>query len=357
MLPTPLERAPRALCDFAGRDELWLKREDVHELGAFKWRSTLPVVTELVDQGHRAVVTSSTGNHGAAVAWACRRLDVECDRVRASRGERAEARPPREPGSRRPRRGTRSRRGEGCGARVRERARAPLLRRRSRASSVRRLRRDRGRDRRAVPGHAGSRGHSDRQRRACRRGRSRSRAGERPARCASGSWRSRCRSWPRATTRARWSSFPRVSTIADGLAVRVAIPLAVERLRHFRRPDAAGLGARALGSSRRVPRRGCPRRAFCGGRTSGDSRSRRPRSRRPRGARHDRAQRRPRYRRSSARRVRPGADSLGGRVSNRRSMPRALPPAARDAAPVTATCRRERIRQGRQEHRERKDRQ
>ena len=77
MLPTPLERAPRALCDFAGRDELWLKREDVHELGAFKWRSTLPVVTELVDQGHRAVVTSSTGNHGAAVAWACRRLEVD----------------------------------------------------------------------------------------------------------------------------------------------------------------------------------------------------------------------------------------------------------------------------------------
>lgn len=73
-LPTPLERAPEALCDFAGRSDLWLKREEVHELGVFKWRSTLPVVTELVAQGHGAVVTSSTGNHGAAVAWACRRL-------------------------------------------------------------------------------------------------------------------------------------------------------------------------------------------------------------------------------------------------------------------------------------------
>jgi threonine dehydratase len=73
-LPTPLERAADALCDFAGRDDVWLKREDVHELGMFKWRSTLPVVTKLVAEGHQAVVTSSTGNHGAAVAWACRQL-------------------------------------------------------------------------------------------------------------------------------------------------------------------------------------------------------------------------------------------------------------------------------------------
>ena len=76
-LPTPLERAPHALSEFSGRTELWLKREDVHELGVFKWRSTLPVVTQLVTEGHTAVVTSSTGNHGAAVAWACRRLGAK----------------------------------------------------------------------------------------------------------------------------------------------------------------------------------------------------------------------------------------------------------------------------------------
>lgn len=76
-LPTPLERAPEALCDFAGRGDLWLKREGVHEVGVFKWRSTLPVVTELLNQGHGAVVTSSTGNHGAAVAWACGRLGAK----------------------------------------------------------------------------------------------------------------------------------------------------------------------------------------------------------------------------------------------------------------------------------------
>ena len=71
---TPLERAPAALARYAGVDDLWLKREDVHELGAFKWRAALPVVAEFVENGRRAVVTSSTGNHGAAVAWACRRL-------------------------------------------------------------------------------------------------------------------------------------------------------------------------------------------------------------------------------------------------------------------------------------------
>jgi threonine dehydratase len=74
--PTPLERAPAVLSAFAGHDDLWMKREDVHELGAFKWRSTLPVVEELARGGHVAVVTSSTGNHGSAVAWACGRLDV-----------------------------------------------------------------------------------------------------------------------------------------------------------------------------------------------------------------------------------------------------------------------------------------
>ena len=71
-LPTPLERAPATLAAYAGRDDLWLKREDVHELGMFKWRAALPVVRELAGEGHNTIVTSSTGNHGAAVAWACR---------------------------------------------------------------------------------------------------------------------------------------------------------------------------------------------------------------------------------------------------------------------------------------------
>ena len=70
---TPLERAPAALA--RGR-ELWLKREDGHEIGSFKWRGALPVVRHLARGGARGVVTASTGNHGAAVSWACRELGV-----------------------------------------------------------------------------------------------------------------------------------------------------------------------------------------------------------------------------------------------------------------------------------------
>jgi threonine dehydratase len=75
-LPTPLERAPEALCEFARHEDVWLKREDVHELGVFKWRGALPVVEDLARNGHEAVVTASTGNHGAAVAWACRQTGI-----------------------------------------------------------------------------------------------------------------------------------------------------------------------------------------------------------------------------------------------------------------------------------------
>jgi threonine dehydratase len=69
MEATPLERAPSALVD--GRD-VWLKREDVHELGAFKWRGALPTL----ERWRSDVVTASTGNHGAATAWAARRVGV-----------------------------------------------------------------------------------------------------------------------------------------------------------------------------------------------------------------------------------------------------------------------------------------
>ena len=66
MTPTPLEEH-----DLHGRRVL-LKREDTHELGAFKWRGALPTL----ERRGGDVVTASTGNHGAATAWAARRLDV-----------------------------------------------------------------------------------------------------------------------------------------------------------------------------------------------------------------------------------------------------------------------------------------
>jgi threonine dehydratase len=71
--PTPLERAPAELVD--GRT-VYLKREDVHELGAFKWRGALPVLERWRSDGAEAVVTASTGNHGAATAWAAERLGL-----------------------------------------------------------------------------------------------------------------------------------------------------------------------------------------------------------------------------------------------------------------------------------------
>jgi threonine dehydratase len=71
--PTPLEQAPASL---AGDRVLLLKREDVHELGAFKWRGALPVLERYREEGAPAVVTASTGNHGAATAWAAERLGL-----------------------------------------------------------------------------------------------------------------------------------------------------------------------------------------------------------------------------------------------------------------------------------------
>jgi threonine dehydratase len=71
--PTPLEPAPAQLS--AGH-ELFFKREDLHELGAFKWRGALPTLSGYLADGADAVVTASTGNHGAATAWAARRLGL-----------------------------------------------------------------------------------------------------------------------------------------------------------------------------------------------------------------------------------------------------------------------------------------
>jgi threonine dehydratase len=70
---TALEAAPPAL---AGARRLYLKREDTHELGAFKWRGALPVLREYKAGGATEVVTASTGNHGAATAWAAEQLGL-----------------------------------------------------------------------------------------------------------------------------------------------------------------------------------------------------------------------------------------------------------------------------------------
>jgi threonine dehydratase len=73
-MTTRLDPAPPGL---AGSRDVWLKREDLHELGAFKWRGALPVLEDYQRAGAKGVVTASTGNHGAASAWAAQQLGLE----------------------------------------------------------------------------------------------------------------------------------------------------------------------------------------------------------------------------------------------------------------------------------------
>jgi threonine dehydratase len=73
-METPLEEAPPGLAP--GPARLLLKREDGHELGAFKWRGALPALREYRERGADTVVTASTGNHGAASAWAAQRTGM-----------------------------------------------------------------------------------------------------------------------------------------------------------------------------------------------------------------------------------------------------------------------------------------
>ena len=73
-LPTPLTEAPDAI---SGGRRVLLKHEEKNELGAFKWRGALPALQRWREQGASTVVTASTGNHGAATAWAARRLGMQ----------------------------------------------------------------------------------------------------------------------------------------------------------------------------------------------------------------------------------------------------------------------------------------
>jgi threonine dehydratase len=67
---TPLEEH-----ELASR-RVFLKREDMHELGSFKWRGALPTLEAYRERGAETVITASTGNHGAATAWAAGQLGM-----------------------------------------------------------------------------------------------------------------------------------------------------------------------------------------------------------------------------------------------------------------------------------------
>ena len=71
--PTQLQVAP----GIADGLEVFLKREDCGPNRSFKWRGALVACERFREAGERSVVTASTGNHGAAVAWAARRLGLK----------------------------------------------------------------------------------------------------------------------------------------------------------------------------------------------------------------------------------------------------------------------------------------
>lgn len=73
--PTPLAASP-ALSDLLDA-EIWLKLETASEIACFKLRGALNAL--LAIDGPKSAVTSSTGNHGQAVALAARRLGIPAD--------------------------------------------------------------------------------------------------------------------------------------------------------------------------------------------------------------------------------------------------------------------------------------
>ena len=77
LLRTPLIHSPQ-LSSLSGAD-VWLKCECFAEIGSFKARGALACVSQLsqaeIAQG---LICASTGNHGAAMAWAAQRVKAKC---------------------------------------------------------------------------------------------------------------------------------------------------------------------------------------------------------------------------------------------------------------------------------------
>lgn len=77
VLETPLAYAPVLSREWGA--EVWLKLENCQVTGSFKARGAMNrLLTTPVSQRALGIVAASTGNHGAAVAWAANRLRVPC---------------------------------------------------------------------------------------------------------------------------------------------------------------------------------------------------------------------------------------------------------------------------------------
>ncbi|MFN8573575.1 MAG: threonine/serine dehydratase [Gemmatimonadaceae bacterium] len=74
---TPVERS-RALED--GHGEVYLKLENIQHSGSFKLRGAFNRLLRLSDEEReRGVIAASSGNHGAAVAWAAEALGITAE--------------------------------------------------------------------------------------------------------------------------------------------------------------------------------------------------------------------------------------------------------------------------------------
>lgn len=77
LLRTPLLHSP-SLSALSGAD-VWLKCECFAEIGSFKARGALACVLQLSQaQLAQGLICASTGNHGAAMAWAARQVQARC---------------------------------------------------------------------------------------------------------------------------------------------------------------------------------------------------------------------------------------------------------------------------------------
>ncbi len=74
---TPLRRTP-GLCDLLDAD-VWVKHENMQQLGAFKVRGGINLVSQTTDEERRrGFVTASTGNHGQSMAYAAQAFGARC---------------------------------------------------------------------------------------------------------------------------------------------------------------------------------------------------------------------------------------------------------------------------------------
>ena len=74
---TPFERSAM-ISDLIGAD-VWLKMENQQHTGSFKFRGAINKMLSLSESERESgIYAASTGNHGAAVAYACQLLKVPC---------------------------------------------------------------------------------------------------------------------------------------------------------------------------------------------------------------------------------------------------------------------------------------